>query len=321
MNGRPSRRGLIAAVPALAWAGPALAAASKDIAVRGLVSYSESAMVMCVAPDGRAAATLRFCRFPEAGQTWLWCHLLVDGVLYAFTSHDLPCGSERLAGTQTADYRAPPYEAALRRDGSGAGLQGVRLDARLPMHEGRSAPHGPGPVKGRLSARFTPQHTLGAPVLQGRDEVYGVVEGEIEAGGRRVRLKGPAKFHEQRQTTPRFQGPFCYSWLAGDDRAATTLLIARGATGGWALAGGDSPLADMMIDPPGARRAVDYRLADGARMDGALEALVRYEIPIYDRRWQGSFISGQVDGRPVVGVANDWTTPPDIYAAARTRLT
>jgi hypothetical protein len=52
---------------------------------------------------------------------------------------------------------------------------------------------------------------------------------------------------------------------------------------------------------------------------GRLEAIARYEIPVYDRPWQGSFVQGVVEGEPVVGVMNDWTTAPDIYAAAARR--
>jgi hypothetical protein len=55
-------------------------------------------------------------------------------------------------------------------------------------------------------------------------------------------------------------------------------------------------------------------------MAGRLSAIVRYEVPIYGRRWQGSFVRGIVDGRPVVGVMNDWPGPPDIYALARSRI-
>lgn len=84
------RRSLIAATPGLL-ATPALAAPSRDLAVRGSKAYSESAMVMSVTPDGRSALTLRFCRFPVEGQTWLWCHVFHEGRFYAFTSHDLAC--------------------------------------------------------------------------------------------------------------------------------------------------------------------------------------------------------------------------------------
>jgi len=51
-----------------------------------------------------------------------------------------------------------------------------------------------------------------------------------------------------------------------------------------------------------------------------VRAIARYEVPVFGRKWQGSFVRGLVDGREVVGVMNDWTTPPDIYTAARTRL-
>lgn len=294
--------------------------ASRDLAVRDLRTYSESAMVMAASADGRLAATLRFCRFPDADQTWLWCHLLVEGEMYAFTSHDLACDRERLAGAAQARYVAPPMDASLERDGQAAELSAVRIEASLPMHRSSTAPHGPGPVAARLSGVFTPGHTLAAGVLQGRDEVYGELSGEIEVDGRRLGFEGPAKFHEQHQEGPRFQAPFCYSWLAGRDVAATTLLFARGASGGWAMADGEAALKDMIIDPPGERRRVEYLTESAGRMPGELDALVRYQIPIYDRAWRGSFVKGVVDGRSVVGVVNDWLAEPDIYLAARARI-
>lgn len=312
------RRTLLAAAPALI-GGPRAMAMSKDLAVRGSHAYSESAMVMSVSPDGSSAVTLRFCRFPVEGCTWLWCHVLHDGELYAFVRHDLPCSAERLAGAPRAEYRAPPADALLSRDGRGPGLTEVRLAAALPFHHSRSAPQGPGSAPGRFDGVFRPTHALGAQVLEGRNEVYGTFRAEIEVGGRRFVHEGPAKFHEQRQEAPRFEQPFCYSWLAGEGLAATTLLIKPGATGGWWIDGTEAPLADMTIDPPGQDRQVAWRVRDGRVLPGRVEALVRYTIPVYDRLWNGSFVRGVCDGRPIVGVVNDWTTQPDIYAAARLR--
>jgi len=315
----PTRRSLVAALPALTLAWPAAAAPSKDLTVRGRTIYSESSMVMSMTPDGRSAVTLRFCRFPEAGMTWLWCHVVRDGQLYAFTSHDLPCGPERLAGQPDAAYRAPPMIASLVRTGGGESLTSVRIEAALPFHRSRAAPHGPGRSAGRFSGVFTPTRRLAATVNAGRDEVYGLLRAEIEVGGRRLVHEAPAKFHEQRQEGPRFEGPFCYSWLAGGDAAATTLLTAAGAGGGWQFGAAEDALADMAIDSPAAARRADYRFKSGRHVAGDLAAVVRYQIPVYDRAWQGSFVRGRVDGQAVVGVVNDWTTAPDIYAAARAR--
>lgn len=315
----PTRRSLVVAVPALTLAWPAAAARSKDLTVRGRTTYSESSMVMSMTPDGRSAVSLRFCRFPEAGLTWLWCHVVRDGELYAFTSHDLPCGLERLAGRPDATYRVPPMAASLVRTGGGESLASVQVEAALPYHRSRAAPHGPGRSAERFSGVFTPTRRLAATVNAGRDEVYGLLRADIEVGGRKLVHEGPAKFHEQRQEGPRFEGPFCYTWLAGGDAAATTLLTAVGAGGGWQFGPAEDALADMAIDSPAAARRADYRFKSGRRVTGDLAAVVRYQIPVYDRLWQGSFVRGQVDGRAVAGVVNDWTTAPDIYAAARTR--
>ena len=312
------RRGLLAAAPAAVLARPAVAA-PPDLAVRGSKAYSESAMVMSVSADGRSALTLRFCRFPVEGFTWLWCHVLHDGELYAFTRHDLPATADRLAGTPVADYRAPPMDAALIRTGRGPELTEVRLSAALPFHKSRAAPHGPGKAPGRFEGRFRPTRALAAQVLAGRDEVYGTFRAEGTLGGRRFVHEGPAKFHEQRQEAARFETPFNYAWLAGAGLAATTLLVPRGASGGWQIDDGEQALDDMTLDPPGADRRALWKLKSGHAMPGRLQALVRYEVPIYDRVWNGTFVKGEADGRPIVGASNDWVAQPDIYVAAATR--
>lgn len=315
-----TRRAVAAGLPALAAAGPALAAGPTELSVKGLTTYSESAMVMSVADDGRGAVTLRFCRFPDVGLTWLWCHVVRDGRMYAFTHHELPCSKARLADGPDADYRAPHADAGLTRTGKGAGLKTVRLTAALPFHAGTTAPNGFGTIKGTVSGLFSPRHALVSQVLKDRDEVYGVFEGEIAVGGHRWAHKGVAKWHEQRQTGPRFETPFCYSWLGAPDLAATTLLVEKGGAGGWIFGDAEDGLSDMAADPPGDLRNVDYRLKSGRRMTGKLSAIVRYQVPIYGRHWNGCFMRGVVDGRPVVGVMNDWVTEPDIYAAAKRRL-
>ena len=317
---RPTRRAVTAALPAVMLARSAAATPNTEFRVKGLTTYSESAMVMSVSTDGRSAITLRFCRFPDAGLTWLWCHIVRDGVLYAFTQHDLPCGVERLAEGAAADYRAAPMEASLMRAGKGSGLRQVRIAGALPFHRSRTAPLGPGAVNGHFKGLFTVTHALSATVLKDRDEVYGTLSGDIAIAGQRWTHEGVAKFHEQRQINPRFEAPFCYSWLGGEGLAATTLLLATGATGGWLFGQTEDALADMAADAPGDLRAIDYRLKSGRRAPGRLSAIVRYEVPIFGRPWRGSFVRGLVDGRPVVGVMNDWTAAPDIYAAAHARL-
>jgi hypothetical protein len=295
-----------------------VSAQARDAAVKGSRAYSESIMVMSVAADGSSAVTLRFCRFPVEGYTWVWCHVLVGQDLYAFTRHDLPCGPERLADGQNAAYASGAL-ARLTRQGRGAGLADVRLDANLGLHQSKTAPLGDGPVRGRIKGRFIPERALVSQVLEGRDEVYGRLDADIRIGGRRLRHVGPAKFHEQRQEAPRFETPFCYGWLAGPDRAVTSLLVNQGAAGGWIIAGQEAAIADLRLDPPGQTRSATWKLKDAPALPGRLDALVRYEIPIHGRRWQGSFVRGQVGGADVVGVLNDWPGPPDIYAAADAR--
>lgn len=320
------RRTLLAAAPAAALALPALtsparaADPSADLKVRGSKAYSESTMVMTMSLDNQSAMTLRFCRFPVQGQTWLWAHILHEGRFYAFTSHDLPCTPDRLATAQLAEYRAAPLKAELVRVRRPGALPAVRLSAELMFHESRAAPHGPGKVPGKITAQFLAVSPLDSKVLEGREEIYGFCDGEVEIAGRRFKLNGLAKYHEQRQEAPRFEQPFNYSWLAGDSANATTLLIADQAGGGWQLDGREKSLADMTVDLPGDDRRVVWKYKDGSADNGRLKALVRYEIPVYGtRRWHGSFVKGDGPGREVVGVMNDYLGEPDIYAAARAR--
>jgi hypothetical protein len=315
------RRALLTAAPGLALASPVfpIAARADDARVRGSRAYSESAMVMSVAQDGSSALTLRICRFPVEGFTWLWCHLLLEGRLYAFTRHDLPAGPERLSEATEAIYRAEGATAKLVRFRREARPPRVRLEADLGFHESRAAPHGQGPIKGRIKGLFMPVSTLETQVLDGREEVYGVCRAEVSIGGRTFGHVGLAKYHEQRQEAPRFEAPFNYAFLAGDGLNATTLLVARGALGGWQVDSRETPVADMTLEPPADHRRVAWRLAIGQIVGGRLDALVRYEIPVYDRRWQGSFVGGLYGDRPVVGAVNDWRTDVDIYAAAELR--
>ena len=212
--------------------------------------------------------------------------------------------------------RRPPATAPRRWTPPWCGPD-AGLSAALPFHRSLTAPHGPGRFPGRFEGRFQPSKALAAPLLEGRDEVYGTFRAEGEIEGRRFVHEGPAKFHEQRQEAARFDTAFCYAWLAGDGMASTTLLIPRQGGGGWQRAGAEDSVTDMTIDPPAtARRQVLWKLASGRAMPGLVEPLVRYEIPIYGQSWRGAFVRGEADGRPVVGVVNDWPGPPDIYAAS-----
>jgi len=125
-------------------------------------------------------------------------------------------------------------QAALMRIGRGLDFKVVQLSAALSFHRSRAAPHDPGPSPGRFDGRFTPTRSLGAQVLEGRDEVYGDLP-------RRGRTRGPPL----RPGRPNFTSSA-------------------------------------------------------------------------SRRPDSNHPSATA-GRPMVGAMNDWTTAPDIYAAAQLR--
>lgn len=305
-SGLIARRSLLTAAAA-GWAGRAGAADPfEDPETRALATYSESAMVMVVAGDQDAALTLRFCRFPDAGVTWLWCHALVGGRLLAFTHHRLPTTGERLHARRDGAVfaAASPYGASIKRSGTANTVGQVDFDLDLRAHASTAAPHGPGPIRLRASGVFRPGQGL-PPSLSDRQELMGAVDCRLEVDGRTFAIADRGKYHEQAQMRPRFIDPFCYLgfWGAG---MGGMFLRARNPSGGLADARGARRLVTYDVEPPGVRRRLAASLSDGERLSGELTALSRFSIPIFGERWRGSFVRGRLNDTAVSGMMNDW---------------
>src|SRR5580704_18310572 len=79
-----SRRGFVGGLSTLglASAWPALADAPS---VEGRTTWSESIMVVYLTDDLQQGFSYRICRFPDLGATWVWCHLIAGGRMWAYT--------------------------------------------------------------------------------------------------------------------------------------------------------------------------------------------------------------------------------------------
>lgn len=272
--------------------------------------YSESAMVMYVAEDGSVALTLRFCRFPDDGVTWLWCHVLTGDRLLGFTDHALACDGARVFAGSAAAYETAAPAAWIRRSGSDGAMTEARFGADLAMVEGDQGRHGPGDVPVSLSGAFRPLYSLGEEVAAGRREVVGMLQGEIRLEGRRIALEGLAKYHEQRQVTPRFTEPFRYLCLWGADASCVAIASRAGQIGAALVDGHESVITRFEAPPVAAARSATLGLRDGTLLRADIRTLKAISLPIGEETWRGSFVTATLGARRLTGMLNAWR--PDL---------
>lgn len=268
--------------------------------------YSESAMVMYVAADGTAAFTLRFCRFPDDGITWLWCHVLEGDRLFAYTDHGLACDQTQVFAGESALYETVAPVARLQRSGSDAAMTEARFEAELPMVEGDEGRHGAGDAHVHLHGVFRPRYSLGEEVAAGRREVVGDLKGEIRIDGRRLPLDGLAKYHEQRQDTPRFTEPFRYLCLWGATASCVAIASRAGQIGAARLDGQESVITRFEAPPIATARSVTLGLRDGRGFQAEVRTLKPISLPIGDETWRGSFVTATLGEHRLTGMLNEW---------------
>ena len=299
---RPDRRALLTAGGASAlWPGAAAASPYEDPDTKAIATYSESRMVMPA-----TVFSMRFCRFPDAGVTWLWCHALVAGRIYAFSHHRLPTTGDRLNGQTDSEFAAvAPFGARMSREGSAKDVRRAVFEAELPVHRSNTAPHGPGAHRLKVRGHFTPAAAMTNQPLD-RQELLGGGRLTLEIDGRTIEFASRGKFHEQAQWRPRFVDPFGYMgfWSADGGGQATRSL--GPSTGAIQLGGRIGAVKTFQANRPADCRHLRLDLADGQTVTGEMEALARYTIPVFGERWRGSFVRGRIGGDEVRGVMNDW---------------
>jgi hypothetical protein len=268
---------------------------------------SEAVYLDVVAPNAERGLIVRLCRHPQEGFAWLWGHVFLDGRVFAFTQHDVPCQAAvtHVEGARVS-YRSEGgwSSLAVDRDGRLDSMVGARVEGTYALHESRHAPHGPGPIVATIEAAFVP---TGRAVsnLPGRNEVIGEVRATLVLGRHTFEVNGRGQFHEQVQTEPRFTTPFVYGTLRAEDCATVFVRLARGARGHWIEGGGSHRVDRVEISPPGSRRSIVLHTEVGPRT-GTLETRYDYSIPVATALRPGTIVTGEIAGRAVSGCINDF---------------
>lgn len=303
------RRELLAGLGAAGLGG---GAAPPRGVVEGETTWSESAMVLCFDPEVRNGVSFRISRFPDRGRTWLWCHLLIDGAVYAYTDQALPCEPRHVTpDLATATYDTPGLHARISRLGPSDDLRAISFSFAVKGHKGSHGIDGPGRIPMMAEGVFHPG-PLRRGSRSGRFERGGRLDAVIGVGGVRRSLVGLAKAHEQTQTGPRFASPFTYAMLWGE----TASLIGRtGPTGDFGdfLAGEeDRPLKTFLVERWGPQRRFGAVFEDGASLMGTAQAVANFDVPVFNELWRGHIVRAELDGHRMVGMINDWR--PDARA-------
>ncbi|WP_310539894.1 hypothetical protein [Phenylobacterium sp.] len=316
----PNRRGLLAAAPSLllapTWAAARAVTPYERPNTKGVAGYSESAMVGFVGARQNLAASLRICHFPPLGLSWLWCNVLTPHGFYGYAHHLGSCGSQPVFAEPVRgafSTRADGAQAELIRTGADTSVTGVDFSAAIDFQPQTRIALGPGASPGRLSGHFKPTHLHRGKVDTGRREQVGVIDAVFEAGGRRYVMRGPGKYHEQTQVTPRFVTPFTYLAFWGARDSGVAIQSPGGGSGALLIAGTQRLVTNLASTPPAVRRRYRIDLEGANSLEGELTAMARFSFPIFGDTWRGSFLRGAVGSEAVVGQLNDWRSDQNRY--------
>lgn len=305
------RRHLITTLAATGLAPTAALAAG---VVEGQETWSESAMVLMFDPDGRNGLSLRISRYPDMGRTWVWCHMLVEGEIFAFTDQNLASTADHItAETPTAIYGTPSMEARISRLGPSTDLTALSFSFRGMGHRGRRGVDGRGPIPMSAEGIFH-RGLLKAGSRAGRYEWGGRVDGQIRVGSRLAKLGGLGKAHEQTQTAPRFTTPFTYAMMWGPTASFVAGSNAGGGYGDLQTADTDRVIRTFAVEAWKPERRFRATFTDGGAVDGVAHAVRDFDVPVFDKFWRGHVCTAEVGGHRMVGMINDWKPEERKYA-------
>jgi len=181
----------------------------------------------------------------------------------------------------------------------------ARITGVCLAHRSATSVFGKGDHRLEVSIQFTPERSYSG-LNRGRTEVFGRSRASVIVNGKRTDFEGPAQFHEQDQTNPRFTAPFCYMSLWGHG-AASTLLIAPKRREGYLLEDDQTTeVENVVTDPPGPKRRLQVWLADGRTLQGEASVVQPYTLPLVGHTWRGHMVNVRLDGRDYRGHVNDY---------------
>lgn len=291
------------------------AAANHGLVRPGEETWSESLMLLHFDPELRNGISVRVSRYPDMNATWVWCHVLFDGRMYAFTERRLPCSQARNEGTAArADYevllQAWPSRVAGRDRPRGH-----------PLGRARSQPAELcGPGRPRRYAHHD-QCDLPAADLEGQPAARTLGMD----GSRRDRSHGgrqpppPDRRRQSARADPdgaRFDVPFTYAMMWGPTVSFIANSSPKKRYGDFEADGVARGVTDFQPAAPAAARRFSAALDDGEVVRGLATRIAAYDVPVYDRMWNGNIVRVELQGRTLVGMLNDWRPEAQVFAAA-----
>lgn len=301
-----TRRGVLLSSLAAGACATAGEASSPDARFANLETLSESVHSGVASEDGELRCTVRLCRYPTLRLAWVWMHVRTPEGFFSYVNHLAPCGSDA-TDTKTDGVRYSDAGGSLvfERRGLASKPTGCSVRGSAMARRTATSAFGSGDHRLDVDIQFSPAR-LYQGLNAGRTEVFGRSKATVTIDGKVTVIEGPGQFHEQAQTTPRFTAPFCYMTLWGTD-AATTMLIAPKRRDGYLLEGDRATeIANVVVDPPAARRAIHVTLKDGRKLDGEARVAQAYTIPLVGNTWRGHMVKVQMPGTTFMGHINDY---------------
>ena len=275
-----------------------------DARFRNIETQSDSVHSGVSSEDGSKRLTVRLCRYPELGLAWIWIHARTPEGMWSYVDHLSPA-REETAMTGGRLYADDAKSLVFERRGEAGKPTSVRISGWCMARKTSTSAFGKGDQHLELSVAFSPERAYSG-LNKGRTEVFGRSKAIINVDGREIEIEGPAQFHEQGQTNPRFTAPFCYMTLWGNG-AASTMLIAPKRRDGYLLEGdGSTEVTDVIVDPPAMQRKLKVTLADGRVLDGEARVIQPYTLPIVGTTWRGHMVNVELGGRSYRGHINDF---------------
>lgn len=274
----------------------------------GVDTWSESASLVGISTSGEKGFSVRLCRYPDVGVSWLWATVFDAPHVYAYSQVDLPCERDHTdldAKAVRYGVRTGAASIWIDRHGPRSSPVAVRMRAALPMRATARVGRATGPHHVGLSAEFVPL-TVNEGMLEGRTELKGVVNATVTINGREERLTVGGHFHEQPQPSARWTEPFVYASGWGRKFSFTVIRGVRSSGGYMFRDRRAEKVIDFVITRPAALRALRMVLESGAVIQGSMRTTLRYDLRIYDD-WRNSEVSvGAIDERGCVATINDW---------------
>ncbi len=301
------RTALLSSLAAGACASAGGVADSPDARFRNLATLSESVHSGVASDDGELRCTVRLCRYPALGLAWVWMHARTAEGFFSYVDHLAPCGGDATkTDADSVRYSDSAGLLVFERSGRVSKPAGARISGSCMARKTTTSAFGKGEHSMKVEIAFSPAR-LYQGLNAGRTEVFGRSKATVTIDGKATQIEGPAQFHEQGQTTPRFTAPFCYATLWGVGDAASTMLIAPKRRDGYLLEGDRATeIANVTIDPPAALRAIHITLRDGRKLDGEARVVQAYTLPMVGDTWRGHMVRVQMAGMTFMGHVNDY---------------